>query len=176
MEYHDAYPVWASALCSNNPTENSSAIRAHSMVSDNRRILRPPPNEVACTTIREGSKDAEHFVCRSYTLRAIFRPWKPTGPNRYSLKGWILGPSRFSCPYSPECVEGEFSEVGLLTDSCWIHRCWLGCERGRALSRGSFPFPSGCSLPLPLFVHHPRRMRVLRTSHCRSSKKIANDL
>src|SRR5215204_1677455 len=72
---------------------------------------------------------------------------------------------RKSWRYSPECVEGEFSEVGSLTDSCWIHRCWLGCERGRALSRGSFPFPSGCSLPLPLFVHHPRRMRVLRTSH-----------
>src|SRR5215207_10300328 len=40
--------------------------------------------------------------------------------------------------------EGEFSEVGLLTDSCWIHRCWLRCERGRALSRGS-------SFPLRVF-------------------------
>jgi hypothetical protein len=32
----------------------------------------------------------------SYTLRAIFRPWKPIGPNRHSLEGWILGPSPFS--------------------------------------------------------------------------------
>jgi hypothetical protein len=34
----------------------------------------------------------------SYTLRAIFGPWNPTGPNRYSLKGWILGPSPFFMP------------------------------------------------------------------------------
>src|SRR5829696_1394619 len=60
----------------------------------------------------------------------------------------------------------------LLTDSSSIHRCCLGCERGRAISRGSFPFPSGCSLPLPLFVHYPRRTCVLRTSHLRSSRKF----
>jgi hypothetical protein len=27
--------------------------------------------------------------------------------------GWV---------YSPECLEYEFSEVGLLTDSCWMYR------------------------------------------------------
>jgi hypothetical protein len=86
---------------------------AHSMTNDNRRISRPPPKEVACTTIREGSKDAERFVRGSYTLRAIFRPWKPIGPNRYSLEGWVQGSSPFSCPYSPKCVVKEFSEVGL---------------------------------------------------------------
>ena len=35
----------------------------------------------------------------------------PIGPNRYSLKGWILGPSPFSLPNSPECVE-KLSEKG----------------------------------------------------------------
>ena len=41
----------------------------------------------------------------------FFRPWKPIGPNRYSLEGWILEPSPFLLPYSPECVEGKFCEL-----------------------------------------------------------------
>src|SRR5215212_6440297 len=43
MEYHDAYPVWASALCPDKPTEKRSAMSAHSMTNDNRRIWGPPP-------------------------------------------------------------------------------------------------------------------------------------
>src|SRR5215203_2073308 len=108
-----------------------------------------PPRSPLAQQLGRVAKMRSTLCAGSYTLRAIFRPWKPTGPNRYSLKGWILGPSRFSCPYSPECVEGEFSEVGLLTDSCWIHRCWLGCERGRALSRGPFLSPPGVPCPYP---------------------------
>src|SRR5215217_2098320 len=51
-------------------------------------------------------------------------------------------------PYSPKCLEDKFSEVGLLSYSSCIHRCWLGCERGRAICRGSFPllvFPAPLS-------------------------------
>ena len=29
------------------------------------------------------------LCARSCTFRAIFRPWNPIGPNRYSLGGWV---------------------------------------------------------------------------------------
>jgi hypothetical protein len=51
----------------------------------------------------------------------------PIGPNRYSLKGWILGPSPFSLPYSPEYVEGKFSEVRRLTQ-IWSTHLPRGCS------------------------------------------------
>src|SRR5215211_6273008 len=70
-----------------------------------------PPRSPLAQQLGRVAKMRSTLCAGSYTLRAIFRPWKPTGPNRYSLKGWILGPSRFSCPYSPECVEVDFSHL-----------------------------------------------------------------
>ena len=148
----------------------------HANRTCNTHVLGP----LACLIGSELQPPALRFApvlcCRVFlmyrvsVLVAYIRNIIPTGAPLSRRRPWPIGVGRSPvgltpspCSYSPECVEREFSEVDLLTDSCWIHRCWLGCERGRALSRGSFPFPSGCSLPLPFFVH-PRRTRVLRTS------------
>jgi hypothetical protein len=59
----------------------------------------------------------------SYTLRAIFSPLEAyIGPNRHSIEGWILGPSPFSLPSLPECLEEEFCELPLYG----VLRGWSG--------------------------------------------------
>jgi hypothetical protein len=54
------------------------------------------------------------LCAESYTLWAIFSSLEPDrAESVLSLKGGMLGPSPFSLAYSPECLEGKFSEVHL---------------------------------------------------------------
>src|SRR5918911_5710021 len=128
MEYHDAYPLWASALCSLNPTENSSAIRAHSMTNDNRRILRPPPKEVACTTVGRVAKVRGPF-CEGHTyFGPFFALWVLCGITLDGTSPSIRTPSgvfgcyplvAFSCF---KATKGVYVRRYAIHSSCW--RCW----------------------------------------------------